>query len=151
MDDQRPIVFLDANVVVKGMMSRKGAAKGILLLATQRLLRVTTAELVTLEIERALQRLDVATDSSSEYAELLRRSRISIHPAPSPDDVFAAMPTRLPVVRHQADVAVVVVALKVGPDWLVSEKDRHFSPKVAKLTGLRIATPQRFLESLFSF
>ena len=60
------------------------------------------------------------------------------------------MPRLLPVVRHQADVAVVVAAQHAAPDWVVSENERHFNQRVAELTGLRIVTPAALLAALFA-
>ena len=141
-------VFVDANVVVKGIVARWGAAKAVLTLGAQSLIRAITSEVVTIEVERALEHRGIPTGAGSEYADLMHRLRLDVLPRPSSTDVAAAMPDLLPLVRHRADVAVIVAAIAAQPDWLVSENERHFNAAVARCTGLRIATPQRFLEAL---
>ena len=142
-------VFVDANVVVKGMVANWGAAKAVLTLGAQGLIRITTSDVVRIEFERSLTRLDEPIGPGSEYQELIRRLRLQFLPAPNLAEVEAAIPRLLPLVRHRADVAVLVSALNADPDWLVSENERHVNPAVAAATGLRIATPQKFLEALF--
>lgn len=39
-----------------------------------------------------------------------------------------------------------VAALRARPDWLLTTNTRHFTPKVARSTGLKICTAQQVLE-----
>jgi hypothetical protein len=36
----------------------------------------------------------------------------------------------------------------MAPDWLLTHNTAHFTPAVATRTGLRIATPRRFFQTL---
>lgn len=65
-------------------------------------------------------------------------------PLPSREEIDTARH----LMRHQADVPVLVSALKASPDWLLTTNISHFTPEVAARTGLKITTPQAFLQSL---
>jgi len=54
------------------------------------------------------------------------------------------------LIRHEADVPVLVSAITAKPDWLLSNNTKHFNAAVAKRTGLRIATPNQFFRTLSS-
>ena len=47
------------------------------------------------------------------------------------------------IIRHQADVPIVVAAMEEDVDYLVTLNRQHFidDPKVGELSGLRIGTP----------
>ncbi len=48
------------------------------------------------------------------------------------------------MIRHAADVPVLVSAINSKPDWLLTHNTKPFSPAVARRTGLRIGTPADF-------
>ena len=48
------------------------------------------------------------------------------------------------LIRHEADVPVLLSAMAAKPDWLLTHHVKHFTPAVAEWTGLRIATPVEF-------
>jgi hypothetical protein len=52
------------------------------------------------------------------------------------------------LIRHQADVPILVAALRARPDWLVTTNTRHFSAGVASRTALRICTPKALIAGL---
>jgi hypothetical protein len=52
------------------------------------------------------------------------------------------------MIRHEADVPVLLSAIAAQPDWLLSHNIKHFTPAVAQRTGLRIATPMQFFRTL---
>jgi hypothetical protein len=54
------------------------------------------------------------------------------------------------LIRHGADVPVLLSAMSSKPDWLLTHNTKHFTPAVAKRTGLRIATPAAFFKVLSS-
>ena len=67
---------------------------------------------------------------------------------------FISLPTKQEVdrhrhlIRHQADVPVLVSALKAAPDWFLTTNTRHFTKQVALRTQLKILTPQEFITSI---
>jgi hypothetical protein len=52
--------------------------------------------------------------------------------------------------RHTTDVPVLLSALASRPDWLLTHNIKHFTPTVAERTGLKIATPKGFFQTLSS-
>ena len=52
------------------------------------------------------------------------------------------------LIRRQADVPVLVSAIKSRPDWLISNNRKHFTSAVARRTGLRIGNPEDFFRSI---
>jgi hypothetical protein len=54
------------------------------------------------------------------------------------------------LIRHQADVPVLLSAIAAKPDWVLSNNSKHFTQDVAQRTGLRIATPMEFFQTLSS-
>lgn len=52
------------------------------------------------------------------------------------------------LIRHEADVPVLLSAMATKPDWLITNNTKHFTQVVAYRTGLRIATPAEFFREL---
>jgi len=52
------------------------------------------------------------------------------------------------VIRHAADVPVLLSAMASKPDWLLTHNTSHFTKAVAEKTALRIATPAEFFRVL---
>jgi hypothetical protein len=52
------------------------------------------------------------------------------------------------LIRHAADVPVLLSAMAAKPDWLLTHNTRHFTHAVAGRTSLRIATPTEFFRAL---
>ena len=67
-------------------------------------------------------------------------------PYPSPPLVR----TNRDLIRHEADVPVLLSAIASKPDWLLTHNIKHFTPAVAKRAALRIATPADFFRALSS-
>ena len=54
------------------------------------------------------------------------------------------------LIRHEADVPVLLSAIAAKPDWLLTHNTKHFTQAVAVRCGLRIATPVKFFTILSS-
>jgi predicted nucleic acid-binding protein len=52
------------------------------------------------------------------------------------------------LIRHEADVPVLLSAMASKPDWLLTHNTKHFTKAVAQRTSLRIATPAEFFRAL---
>jgi predicted nucleic acid-binding protein len=132
-----PRLFLDSSVLFAGVVSPSGAARALLLLGEAELIELTVSEQVVAETERALARK--VPRALPHYREALRSTGIRIVRDPSPDEVE----THKGIITHQADVPIIVAAMKSKPDYLVTHNRRHFTddPDVATRSGLRIGTP----------
>jgi uncharacterized protein len=144
-----PRVFLDSGVFLEGLLAPWSASRAVLVLSRRRVFKIILAKYVQGEVEENLLEL-LASDSrlGSEiinvYGTLLRLL----------DPEYVALPSKQEVerhchlIRHQADVPVLVSALKAAPDWFLTTNTRHFNKQVALRTQLRISTPQDFVSDI---
>jgi predicted nucleic acid-binding protein len=147
---KRVRLFLDSNVLTAGIVSAWGLDKAVLSLCAARICRLVLAEAVREEVEEnlliRLRGLD--TDQAGrlvdDYAQLIALIKPEIVPYPSAAEVSASRH----MIRHAADVPVLLSAVASRPAWLLTHNTKHFTPAVAKRTGLRIATPVEFFEAL---
>jgi hypothetical protein len=143
-------LFLDSNVLTGGIVAPWGLDKAVLSLCAARICRLVLAEIVRQEVEENLLQHAAALPSQeaeqvlADYTTLLTLARPERVPLPDVQDVVRARP----LIRHAADVPVVLSAMQSQPDWLLTHNTAHFTPAVATRTGLRIATPRRFFQML---
>jgi hypothetical protein len=144
-----PRLFLDSGVFLEGVLAPWSVSRAILIHARCRAFSVILAEYVQTEVEKNLLAIlahtpDLATEAIDTYDTLLQLLKPERLPLPSKEELANSRH----FMRHQADVPVLVSALKASPDWLLTTNTRHFTSQVAARTGLKIATPQAFLQSL---
>ena len=143
-------LFLDSNVLTGGIVSPWGLDKAVLSLCAARICRMVLAEAVRDEVEENLLVRLGGFDSAdgervlSQYSGLIALLKPEIVPYPSNAEVKAARS----LIRHEADVPVLLSAIASRPDWLLTHNTKHFTPVVARRTGLRIATPVEFFRAL---
>jgi len=137
-------------VLTGGILSSWGLDKAVLSLCAARICRLVLATVVQEEVEESL--IEHASALSSEEAEqvledyqtLVRLARPELVPAPR----LEAVARSRHLIRHAADVPVLLSAMSSRPDWLLTRNSKHFTAAVARRTGLRIATPGEFFEAL---
>lgn len=146
----RPKLLLDSNVITDGLVSRFGQSKAILTLCAAKTCRLVLPEINRIEVERNLLKLadrlgDEATEQIlADYEGFLRLARPVRVPLADGERVKA---NRM-LIRHLADVPVVLAAIDSEPDWLITRNRDHFTDEVAKRIGIRIASPEEFFDSL---
>jgi predicted nucleic acid-binding protein len=133
----RPNLFFDSSALFSGVISASGASRALLLLAEVGQVRLTVSEQVVAETERAVARK--IPQALSDYRDALRSSGLRIVGDPPGVEVNA----HRGIIRHQADVSIVVAAMQAKADYLVTLNRRHFidDPDVALRSGLRIGLP----------
>ena len=143
-------LFLDSNVLTGGIVSPWGLDKATLSLCAARVCRLVLAEVVRDEVEENLllhvQRqpaLD-ADQLIEDYRRLIKLTNPEFVPYPDEDLVRSSRY----LLRHAADVPVVLSAMASKPDWLLTHNTKHFTKAVAERTALRIATPAEFFRAL---
>lgn len=153
MTSRRKIrLFLDSNVLLAGIVSAWGLDKATLSLCAARVCKLVLAEVVRDEVEENLlfhaQRLPSlqADKLIKQYHRLVTLTDPELVPYPSGTLVDA----NRHLIRHAADVPVLLSAMAGNPDWLLTHNTRRFTHAVAKRTGLRIATPAAFFRTLSS-
>jgi predicted nucleic acid-binding protein len=143
-------LFLDSNVLTGGIVASWGLDKAVLSLCAARICKLVLAEAVREEVEENLL-LHAAGLSPKDadalienYRRLIELTRPEVVAYPAPEAVRA----NRRIIRHEADVPVLLSAMAAKPDWLLTHNTKHFTPAVAERTGLRIATPVEFFETL---
>jgi len=143
-------LFLDSYVLTAGILSTWGLDKAVLSLCAARICRLVLAEAVRDEVEDnlliRLSGLETAEANRvlDDYARLIALMKPEVAPYPGPDEVKAARH----LIRHAADAPVLLSAVASRPDWFLTHNTKHFTPAVARRTGLRFATPVEFFRAL---
>ena len=147
---KRVRLFLDSNVLTAGIVSAWGLDKAVLYLCAARVCRLVLAEAVREEVEENLLTRLGGLDSPDgdrvldDYTHLIALMKPEIVPYPSVADVDASRH----LIRHAADVPVLLSAVASRPDWVLTHNTKRFTQAVAKRTGLRFATPVEFFQAL---
>jgi predicted nucleic acid-binding protein len=143
-------LFLDSNVLTGGIVSDWGLDKATLSLCAARVCKLVLAEVVRDEVEENLllhaehlPALD-ADQLIEDYRHLIRLTDPEI--VSYPDARLVGSSRHL--IRHAADVPVLLSAMASKPDWLLTHNTKHFTKTVAQRTLLRIATPAEFFRAL---
>ncbi|HEV2729221.1 MAG TPA: PIN domain-containing protein [Terriglobales bacterium] len=151
MTTQRRIrLFLDSNVLMGGIVSPWGLDKATLSLCAAGVCRLVLAEVVRDEVEEnllfhagRLPSID-ADQLIEDYRCLIKLANPELVPYPDKDLVRSSRH----LIRHQADVPVLLSAMESKPDWLLTHNTKHFTRAVAQRTSLRIAMPVEFFRAL---
>lgn len=133
-------------------MSPWGLDKAALSLCAARLCKLVLAEVVRDEVEENLL-LHAERLPSLEADELIEHYRRLVKltdPEVVHYPVGALVRSSRHLIRHAADVPVLLSAMASKPDWLLTHNTKHFTQAVARRTGLRIATPAEFFRTLSS-
>ena len=132
-----PELFLDSSALFAGVVSASGASRALLLLAEAGQVAITVSEQIVAETERAVARK--IPQALPEFREALRATGMRIVRDPSPDEIEAYAD----IIAHQVDVPIVVAAMQIKTDYLVTLNRHHFidDPTVADRSKLRIGTP----------
>lgn len=145
-----PKLLLDSNIITDGLFSRFGLSKSILALCAAGTCRMILAEWVKTEIERnILKKIDVLGESQAEqlledYQGFIKLTRPQIIPLAIESRIIA----NRALIRHFADVPVVLAAIDAEADWLITRNRAHFTDEVAAKIGIRIASPGEFFAAL---
>ncbi len=133
----RAKLFFDSSALVAGVISPTGAARALLVLAEAGIIAIALSEQVVAETERVIAR------KASRSLNYYRRAVSLVADRIVRDPSLAAVEEHHDIIRHEADVPIVVAAMQADVDFLVTLNRRHFmdDPKVAERSGLRIGTP----------
>ena len=144
-----PRVFLDSGVLLEGLLAPWSASRAVLILSRRRVFKIILAKYVQGEVEDNLLELlasdsRLANDTINAYSTLIRLLSPEFSPLPNKQEVDR----HRHLIRHQADVPVLVSAMKAAPDWFLTTNTRHFTRRVALRTQFKILTPQEFITSI---
>lgn len=127
MSSQRRIrLFLDSNVLTGGIVSPWGLDKAVLSLCAARLCRLVLAEIVRDEVEENLlfhaERLPAR--DADELIEHYRRLVKLTDPEFVPYPAKTLVQSNRRLIRHAADVPVLLSAMSSKPDWLLTHNTK---------------------------
>ena len=143
-------LFLDSNVLTGGIISPWGLDKATLSLCAAKVCKLVLAEAVRDEVEQNLllhaERLSprAAGQLIEDYRRLIKLTNPELVPYPDKHLVNSSRN----LIRHEADVPVLLSAMAGKPDWLLTHGTKHFTMAVAQRTSPRIATPAEFFRTL---
>ena len=145
-----PKLLLDSNIITDGLFSRFGLSKSVLALCAAKTCRLVLSEWVRIEVERnILKKIGVLPESEVEqliedYQGFLKLTRPVKIPLAEESRIIA----NRELIRHFADVPVVLAAIDARADWLITRNRDHFTDEVARKIGIRIASPGEFFSAL---
>jgi putative PIN family toxin of toxin-antitoxin system len=130
-------LFFDSSALIAGIISEKGAARALLLLAEDQRIKIIVSEQVIVEVERNIGKKFLKILPLAR--EMIRESNLIIYKNPSKEEVR----NHLNWIDHDSDVPILVSAIKAHVDYLVTLNTKHFlnDPQVTFRSGLRIGTP----------
>jgi predicted nucleic acid-binding protein len=143
-------LFLDSNVLTVGIVSSWGLDKATLSLCAAKMCKLVLAEVVRDEVEENLflhaKRLPSLDGEQliADYRRLIKLTNPELVPYPDKDLVRSSRH----LIRHEADVPVLLSAMSSKPDWLLTHNTKRFTRAVAQRAALRIATPAEFFRAL---
>jgi predicted nucleic acid-binding protein len=124
-----PKLLLDSNILTDGLFSRFGLSKAVLALCASKTCRLVLSEWVKIEVERnILKKVGVIEEAEVEqliedYQGFLKLARPIKIPLAEESRVFA----NRSLIRHFADVPVVLAAMDAQADWLITRNRQHFT------------------------
>lgn len=137
-------------MVTGGIVSPWGLDKATLSLCAAKVCKLVLAEVVRDEVEENLivqaerfPSLDVK-QLIEDYRRLIQLTSPQLVPYPDSEVVLSSRH----LIRHEADVPVLLSAMASKPDWLLTHNTKHFTKTVAQRTSPRIATPAEFFRTL---
>lgn len=145
-------LFLDSNVLTGGIVSPWGLDKACLSLCAAKVCKLVLAEVVRDEGEQNLlihaERLSLS--GAKRLIEAYHRLIALTDPELVAYPAKALVNSSRHIIRHLADVPVLLSAMISKPDWLLTHNTKHFTKAVAERSALRIATPAEFFKELAS-
>ena len=135
-------LFLDSSALVVAIvsgeiLSARGAARALLLLAEAGEIHLVVSAQVIAETEGAIARK--VPQALPDLRQAIRQSGLRIVRDPSPEQVAEAQH----LIAHPPDVPILLAAMQAGVGYLVTLNHKRFldDPQVAQGSGLRTGTP----------
>jgi predicted nucleic acid-binding protein len=120
-----------------GVVSSSGAARALLVLGSESILRVIVSQQVLAETERNLARK--VPSALPMYRQAIKESRVRIVVDPPIGLVNASRH----LISHRADVPILLAAMQSSADFLVTLNRKHLidDPAVSLAAGILIGSP----------
>lgn len=132
-------IFLDTNVIFSGMYSASGAPGVILQSHIDGAITAVVSRQVIEEIVATIRAK--RPDLAPLLFFLLQNAPFEVQPDAGKVAACAAF-------IHAADAPILAAAIDAQADAFVTGNTRHFTPDVARASGLCILTPAQFVEQM---
>ncbi len=145
-----PRLLLDSNILTDGLFSRFGLSKAVLALCASGTCKIILSEWVRIEVERNIfKKLDILGEEATEqliedYEGFLKLSRPIKVPLAAEERIIK----NRSLIRHFADIPVVLAATDARADWIITKNRDHFTNEVADKIKIRIASPREFFAEM---
>lgn len=134
-------IFFDANVIIAGSMSRKGASRALMMLAEMGMFRMVVSRQVMDEVERNLR--NKLPQGLPVMVEMLGYIAPEIVEDP-PAEALARWQGHI----EAKDMPVLEAAVTADVDFLVTLNSRDFTLKIASLSGVPVVSPGELIERI---
>lgn len=140
---RKPLVFVDSNIILCGMLRPNTPPAALLAMASlkQAPYRLALAEFVRQEIENNLEQFGL----NESFHRLIRLLKPQLIRLPTEAEVAAIKGW----IRHQHDEPVLASALIAPrPDVIVSDNSKDFTIQLSRRIGIPILTAVKFMGQL---
>jgi predicted nucleic acid-binding protein len=138
-------VFLDTSALLAGLISSKGAARGVLSAGEMGLVELLVSTDVLIEADRNIARK--FPQLLDDYRTFLRQTAPTLVEDPSLGEIQAAIPW-----VGRDDAPILAAALRCRADYLITWNTRDFmTRRVPKDLATKIRTPAAFVEDWTAF
>lgn len=142
----KPKLLIDSNILIDGILSNWSASKALLILFREvQLFDVYISELSIQEIEYFLVSKG-KEQFIEDYLKYIELTNIKILPLPDQQDVVLNKDVFLPVLKHLADLPIVITAIQHEIDWIISNNRDHFNDALAEKLNIKINSASEFLK-----
>lgn len=136
-----PTVFADANILIAGSASRRGASRAVLNLAESGMIKLVVTRQVLDEAERNMRKK--LPRALPFFAELLSYIDLLVLDNPK----YEQYERWLPMIEA-SDAPILEAAVCASVDYFITLNTKDFTPSVAKVSGLNIQMPGEFIEQI---
>lgn len=142
----QPKILVDSNVLIDGILSHNSASKAFLIIAKDTQLfdlfisQVSIEEIEDFFVSKGIEKY------IDDYTKYIDSIKITYLPLPDESSVIAAKTKYLPLLRHLADLPILLTAINSKMDWIISNNRDHFNNRLSKKINIKIASAKEFLE-----
>lgn len=134
-------IFADSSVLIAGADSQSGASNAVIVMAEIGLYKLVVTRQVLDECEHNLRKKLPA--GLPTFARLMRNMNLVIA-----DEVPTTDVTHWSAHIEAKDAPILAAALQADVDRLLTLNTRHFTPRIAQISGLQTQLPSEFVQEV---
>jgi len=151
VDEARRLAAFDSGIFHAGLFREdlradENLCPEVIRVAREGRVRVLLPNTVLDELHRRAVRDGWQARLDAVLGEFLEETEAQWGKRPTPEEIAAAGPALLALLRHEADVAIAVEVAQHRPDYFVHTNKRHWGPQLNEaLGGVQVVSPREFL------